>query len=179
MRELAQAVGGAKARAHSEVVHRQHVLATELEDEQHLYRPPADAAHFGQLRDDRLVVEPLERCAVRHLAAQGLGGEVLERGDLGEREAGGAQLPFGRRQHLLRRGEGARAAGGDEAPEDGVGGGAVQLLVSDRLSERLEGLAAAVGLETAGTRGAHHAGEHRVGLGEMAHDVRGLQSAHF
>src|SRR5438046_2014397 len=39
-----------------QVVEREHIGAQQVEHEEHLRGPAADAAHFGQLLDDRLVV---------------------------------------------------------------------------------------------------------------------------
>lgn len=175
MRELAQAIGGAKPRAHAEVVHRQHVAAAEMENEQHFDRPAADAAHLGQPLDDRLIVERLQGLPVRHHTVERFGRQVLESGDLRKGETGGAQLRLGGRQHLLRGGEYAFPAGGDEASEDGIGRGAVELLMRDRAGERLKRLAHFIGREPTGTGGADHAGEDGIALGEVAQDL----PAHF
>lgn len=171
MRELAQPVGGAKSGAHSEVIDRQNVGAAEVEHEQHLHRPAADPADLGEALDDRRVVEPLERRAPGNDRGERLGGEILEGGDLGEREAGGAQLLDRGGEHLLRRRKGAPAARGDETREDGVGGGAVQLLVRDGLRQYLERLAVRLGGVPIGAGGADDAAQHRIHLTEVPQNV--------
>jgi len=171
MGELAQPVSGAKSRAYSEVIDRQHVRAAEMEHEQHLHRPAADAAHLGEALDDHRVVELLERRTVGNDRRERLGREILERGDLGEREARGAQLLDRGGEHLLRRRKGALADRGDQAREDGVGGRAVQLLMRDRLGQYLEGLATRLGHVPIGAGGADDAAQHRVDPGEVPYDV--------
>src|ERR671939_835217 len=78
------------ALADREVVDRPDVGAVQVEDQEHLRGPAADAAHGRQARDDLLVVElrdPLEW----HSAIRGLEGEVAERSGLARREATAAQ----------------------------------------------------------------------------------------
>ena len=89
---LLQPVGDAKAVAHAEVIHRQHIRAAELEHQQHLHRPAADAAHLREPRDDLLIGERVRALARSGTTRrEGLIGQVPQRGHLGEREAGGAQ----------------------------------------------------------------------------------------
>jgi len=79
---LLQPVGGAKAGAQPEVVHGQHIRAPEVEYQEHLHRPAADAADLGETLDDRFVLERDQRLEIGHHSLQRLRGEVLERGDL-------------------------------------------------------------------------------------------------
>jgi len=171
MGELAQPVGGAKSGPHSKVVDRQHVGAPEVEHEQHLHRPAADPANLREALDDRGIVELLERGAVGNDRRERLGCEVLEGGDLREREAGGAQLLDRGIEHLLRRREAALATRGHETREDGVGGGTVQLLMRDRLRQDLERCATRLGRVPIGTGRADDAAQHRVDRSEVPLDV--------
>src|SRR5216684_7462457 len=49
-------VGKADPFLQSEIVQRENIRTQEIEHQEHLGRPPADAADFRQLGDDRLVV---------------------------------------------------------------------------------------------------------------------------
>jgi len=166
-RHAAQAVGEAKAVAHAEVVDRQHVRTPELEDQQHLDGPASDAAHLRQALDDFAVAERHERRAVRHDAVFGLCREILQARDLRERQAHGAQFVIGPRDDSRRQRKLAVAAQRDEAPEDALGGDAVQLLMRDRARERFERRARGLGCEPVGPRRADQRGHHRIARGEM------------
>src|SRR5437667_12059228 len=48
-------VGHADALLQTEIVQRKHVRPEQIEDEEHLRRPPADTTHLDQLGDDLLV----------------------------------------------------------------------------------------------------------------------------
>ncbi len=65
----------------------------------------------------------------------------------------------------------APPAGVDEALQNGVGGGAVQLLVSDRLGEYLEGVAILRRGELARSHGADQAPEHRIRPGQVRENL--------
>ncbi len=59
----------------------------------------------------------------------------------------------------------------DEAPQDGVGGGAVELLMCDRPRQRLEGMAVLRRIELGRAHRADQSGEHRVGTRQMREDL--------
>ena len=93
--------------------HRQHIGTLQLKHQHHLDRPATDAAHRGQPLDDLQIRQ--QRCSSsprRHDALDGLGGEILERSDLGEREADGAQPRIVGREQLrwLGKGRGRQTA---------------------------------------------------------------------
>src|SRR5258708_20813817 len=92
------------------VVDRQHVRAAQAEDEQHLHRPPADAAHLDEALDDRLVGEILELGELGDIAVDGAAREIAQRQQLRAREAGGAQLLGAGAQDLLGGGAPGGAA---------------------------------------------------------------------
>ncbi len=97
----------------------------------------ADAAHFGEALDD-VGVGHFANGGVRgHGAVEGAGGQVAQRLDLVAGDAGGAQGLVGRVEQKLRRGIAAKILA--HAAVDGGRGLAVQLLVEDRLEQRLEG----------------------------------------
>src|SRR5204863_402669 len=77
-----------------------------------------------------------------------------------------------------RRWNRALPAGVDEALQDGVGGGAVQLLVSDRLGEHLERVAVLGRGELARPHGADQAPEHRIRPGQVRESLL-AHAAHF
>src|SRR5262249_41968092 len=141
------------------------------EHEQHLYRPASDAAHLREARDDLFVAELEEGCRLGHDRGDGLLREVPQRGDLGEGEAGAAQALDRSCQHLLRGGKYAGATGTHQPPEYGVGGDAIELLVSDGARERLKGMAVALRGKPARTDGADQLSEHRVGARKMVDDA--------
>src|ERR671933_1363440 len=123
------------ALADREVVDRPHVGAVQVEDQEHLRGPAADAAHGRKARDDLLVVElrdPLEG----HSAVRGLEGEVAQRGGLARREATAAQRGLLRLEY-----GGGRRSTIEERREAGVDrerGLARQLLEHDRAREGVE-----------------------------------------
>jgi hypothetical protein len=73
----------------------------------------------------------------RHGAVEGARGQVAQRLDLVAGDAGGAQRLVGSVEQELRRGIAAEVLA--HAAVDGGRGLAVQLLVEDRLEQRLEG----------------------------------------
>jgi len=171
VRQLLQAVGGAKARPQPKVIHRQHIRAPEVEYQEHLHRPAADAAHLGEALDDRFVFERAQGVAIGDHSLKRLGGEVLQRRDLGEREAGGPQR-FGRSvEDRLRRRKTAVATGLHQAPQYGVGRDTVELLMGDGVGEGLEGLTVGARLESQGTHRADQGAEYRVGAAQVRNDV--------
>ena len=100
-RHAAQAIGEAKAIAHAEVVDRQHVGPAEAEHQQHFDGPAPDAAHLREPLDDFVVAERVQDFLGRHHAVDGLLRQVLDAGDLGERQPHGAHLFIRRREHQL------------------------------------------------------------------------------
>src|SRR5712691_2963525 len=135
----ALSVGAAIALANAEVVHRQHVGASEREDQEHLHGPPADAADRDEPLDDLLVAQPRGRPARRHRARERMPRDVLEGAGLRPREARPPQGGWVRGHDSRRLGEAPAAEERDEAREDGLGGAAVQLLVGDGPRRRLVG----------------------------------------
>lgn len=167
MRQARQAVGCAKPAADAEVVHRQYVRAAQPEHQQHLHGPASDATHLRQARDDVLVGQLRECCGLGNHLRERLCGQIAQRGDLGKRKPRRAQPLRGCGQHHLRGRKCPLTAGVDQTSQDRVGGRAVELLVSDRLSQRLERMAILLGLEQAGTHRADQAAEDRIGLTQV------------
>src|SRR5207249_4505126 len=138
-RQLALLEGDREALADAVVVRGQHVRAAEAEDEEHLHRPPANAAHLAEAFDDRLVLHATDLGERGDLATPCPSRKVAQREELRAREAGGTELLVGDAQHLLRRGALVRAR--EErahAREDRRGGLGGQLLVDDRLRKHGE-----------------------------------------
>jgi hypothetical protein len=170
-RHLAQAIGEAESVAHAEVVDRQHVRPAELEHQQHLHRPASNASHLRETLDDRIVVERFERGSIGHDAFVRLLRQVAQRGDLREREAGGAQRLLRCRQHCGRRWKLAVTYRVDEAREDRVRRDAVQLLMRDRTRQDLEGLAPDFRLQrVAAARCGDDAAHHGIDARKMGDD---------
>ena len=99
---LAAEVVDADALDQADVVERQHVRAKEVEDEEHLGGPAADAADADQLLDDRLVVHLAPACRPDRARLEVLG-EVAQVLDLARRQAGGADVRRVEREHGVRR----------------------------------------------------------------------------
>ena len=160
-------VGQPEAVADAEIVHGQDVRAAELENQEHLNGPASDATRFGEPHDDFLVVQLGDVAGGRDGAVQGLGGDVADGGDLGEREAARADLGVGDAGQIFRAGKPPAGKEFFEAGEDGVGGGAVQLLVGDGLDEGLERRATGLRLEFAGAGLADEPAHDGIHGGEM------------
>jgi hypothetical protein len=124
--------------AHPEVGDRPDVEPAQLEDEEHLRRPGADAAHARQRADD-LVVGLAGQGARRQdeRPVECLRREVAQRADFGTRQADGPQRLVGQREQPLGRDVAVQRR--DQPAVDGPGRGARELLVDDRLDQRLEG----------------------------------------
>src|SRR6185437_85901 len=126
----------AESLAHAEIVERQHIGPAEAEDQQHLDRPAADAAHLRQLLDDRLVFETIDIGEMRDFAGRVAPRQIADRQELRLRETRAAQLRVaglddlcrGRRLMRLRI---ERA----EPREDRSRSLGVKLLIDDRLGE--------------------------------------------
>lgn len=144
---LAQAIGETKTVAHTEVVYGQHILAAELIHQHHLDGPAPDATHLRETLDDREVLEGEQFLATRHDAFNSFRGQVFQRRGFGVRETGCAEHSVGSSKHLLRRWESAAAYSVDEALEDVVRSGGVQLLVCDRARECLKRRAFEISLQ--------------------------------
>jgi hypothetical protein len=142
-----------------------------VENEQHLHRPAPDAAYLSEARDDLFVAELEERRGSGHHRCECLLREVPQRRNLGEGESRGAQALNRGRQYLLGGREDSCAARFHEAPQDGVGGGAIELLMSDGLRECLKGMTLRRRLEPARPDGTDQAAEHRIGAREMGENV--------
>src|SRR6185312_5066822 len=123
---LLQPIGEAKTVADAEVIDRQDVGPAQPEHEHHFDCPPADAANLREACDDLFVAERAQRCF-----------------GSGEHGLGSWKQPVS-------------AATADKAAENRVGGGSVELLVSNRLSEGLEGRAIRLNDHC---RGAHRAND--------------------
>ncbi|HLJ05521.1 MAG TPA: hypothetical protein VKT26_04585, partial [Acetobacteraceae bacterium] len=131
-RHFPQAVGQAESVAHPEIVDRQNIRAAQLEHQQHLDGPAADATHLGKAGDDCLVRQRLQGIPIRDDSGRGLGGKILQGGDLRERQARGTQLLDGRVQDELRSREIRGRASTDKTFQDARGRIGVQLLIHDR-----------------------------------------------
>ena len=106
-----EAEGDAEAVAHTEVVDRQDVGSAELEDEEHLGGPAADAADGDKAFDDGFVLEFRELGASGNDALERFGRDVAEGGGFGGGEARGAQLFI---RHGAERTGGGKAGAGEE-----------------------------------------------------------------
>jgi len=73
-----QAVGKAKAMPHAEVIDRQHIAASQVEHQQHLHGPRADATHLRQALDDCGVGLRCQLVHRWHHAAQALVSQIPE-----------------------------------------------------------------------------------------------------
>jgi hypothetical protein len=141
---LAAEVVHADALDEAQVVQRQHVRAQQVEDEEHLGRPPPDAADGHELGDDGLVVHALPLRGV-HLAVAEVAGQVEQVLALARREAGLAQARALHRQHLGRLQPRDGAAHGERKPlPHALRRLHADLLADDAARQRGEGVAAAL-----------------------------------
>ena len=173
---LLQPIGEAKTVADAEVIDRQDVGPAQPEHEHHFDCPPADAANLREACDDLFVAERAQRLVIGYHEGECLLREVAQRGYLCIGESGRAQRCFGSGEHGLGSWkQPVSAATADKAAENRVGGGSVELLVSNRLSEGLEGRAIRLNDHC---RGAHRANDaaqdgvdgRQVCDRELAHD---------
>jgi hypothetical protein len=137
LRQVAEAVGKLETLAHAEVIAWQHVGAAQAEHQQHLGRPPADAAHGNEALDQLVVGERGRGVIVGDGAIEGLRGEVFQRGDLREGEADAAQHLGGRRVDV-RRSRKRAVVRVHQAIEDPACDESGDLLARDRAGEVLE-----------------------------------------
>jgi hypothetical protein len=119
------------------VAARQHVGAAELKDQQHLHAPRPHAPHAGERIDDGLVGHVAQLGHAGNLASGIALRQVAQRGGLGSRQAGGAQLVVagGTQGAAL---ESLAAELFEQPPMDGRRRAAGQLLVDDRPAQRVE-----------------------------------------
>ena len=135
LRQLGQPVGARVALAHAVVVDRPHVQPAELEDQEHLGRPAADAPHAGEPGHDLVVRHPI-LVAERDGAVEHSGRQVLDRGCLGTGQTRRAKLLERHRVHRGRRRPAVEQ--GQQAAVDRGRGGPGQLLVHDRAHQGRE-----------------------------------------
>ena len=76
-RMFGEAVGDLEAVTDAEIVDRQDVRASELEDQQHFDCPAADSADGRQPLDDFIVGEFVDLAGGRNHPVEALGGDVL------------------------------------------------------------------------------------------------------
>jgi hypothetical protein len=125
--------------AHAEVVDRQHVGPAEPDISiiSTVQRPmPRTCVSRSMI----LVLQRVQDFVGRH-DPRWSSRQILDAGDLGERQPDRAQLVVGRREHQLRFEQRRRAAFGDTArrsAEDALRRRAVQLLVRDGARQRVE-----------------------------------------
>jgi hypothetical protein len=73
----------------------------EIEDQQHLDRPPSDPFDLGEPLDDGLGIETIESVARRNPAGLLVPCEIPDGAGLGGGETDRPQVRLARRQHLL------------------------------------------------------------------------------
>lgn len=144
-RQPARAKDPRRALSDAEVSGRPHVEAPQVEDQEHLRRPDADAAHLDQRVDDGSVVEVVELVEPQRAVDDALT-EIAHAERLAERQPRRAQRLDRRREHLLGAGRPA-AVQREEPPVDRRRGLAGQLLVHDGADERREVRGAAADAE--------------------------------
>jgi len=83
-RQFLQPIRQLESLPDAEVSHRQHIGAAQLEHQQHLHGPAADAAHRREPLDDFQVTQGMQRIPERDDSAQGLGGKIAQGRDLRE-----------------------------------------------------------------------------------------------
>jgi hypothetical protein len=96
-------VGELDRSADPEIAARDHVGSLEVEEQEHLRAPPAQAADRHDLGDDLLVAELRETIELER-AVEDVRGEVLQVGRLPAGQPSGAEVLLARRGQLLRRG---------------------------------------------------------------------------
>ena len=148
------------AAADAEVADRQHVRPAEVEDQEHVHGPVAQALDRGQLLD-HLLVRQLRDVVEVELAVLDVLGQVAQVGDLGAREARRAQELGVGGHDLGGRGRAPLEQAGQPLVDRarGLGG---ELLADDRAQQR------AVGVGGAPAAALEHALGRLVGLEQPA-----------
>src|SRR5688572_4232838 len=124
--------------SHPQISQWQYVGPSQLEDQQHLHRPPAYAAHSGEPLHDLLVLHAAYPGQRRNGAIERASGEVLQRRGLRGREAGGPQLFGWNLEQVQRGGEPLGREQPNDPAQNGGGRFAGELLVDNRSDEHLE-----------------------------------------
>ena len=122
--------------AHAIVGHRQHIRPPHAENQQHFHRPRPNPAHRRQPLDNLRVRHLPDRRVGGHCPVQGAGRQVLQRLALVSGDPRRPQHLIRRIQQQLRRRIAAKIRA--HPAMDRSRGLAVQLLVEDRLEQRLE-----------------------------------------
>ena len=171
--DLPQRIGALDRVADAEVPDGQHVGALQVEHQEHVCAPDADALDGNQL-GDHLLVGQLVQALQLEFPGEGVLGQRAQVADLRAREArGGAQL-FGliREDLLGRRGAPLEALG--QAQEDAAGGLRRELLADDRADQGavVVGGAPLAGVAEFGADRVDHSREHRVRAAQVGESSR-------
>src|SRR6266516_2436560 len=124
--------------ANSVVVHRPDVGPAKIEQEKHLDRPAADAAHRGEARDDFVIAHPDKYAPGWHGTVDCFRCEILQCCGLGARKASRAKSFIRRRENLIRIEPFSFGIERANATEDCRGGFTAELLISNRFGKRVK-----------------------------------------
>jgi hypothetical protein len=146
------AVGDGPALFYPEVVDGEDIGATQIENQEHLDSPGADAADRDQTLDELFVGHFPGLLARGDDTFERFAREIFHGQDLCTGKTGFAECELAELEHLLRRGRAIGAAQGLDAGEDGGGGLPGDGLVSDGFEESFVGAVGGVhaGLELGG-----------------------------
>ena len=124
--------------ADGEVVNGQHIGSSEVEDEEHLDGPAADAFYFGKARNYFGVGQCIHFGQLGDRAGEHSRGEVADVRGFGAREPNAPQSFGVGREYILGAREIAIREQSAEAAEDCFGGASAELLIGDGAHERFE-----------------------------------------
>ena len=147
---------------HAVIAGGQNVGMAQGEHEEHVRGPDADAFDLGEVGDDFFFRHLSHALELQH-SGSGLLGKIAEIGRFLAREANDTHFGIREFENALRRQRVAGARG--EAVKDSGGSFAVQLLIQDRLGQRVKrGLTK---LHAAGSDALDDCGESGIGLLEV------------
>ncbi len=138
LRQLFLAKGLGVTFPHTVVVDWPDIEPAEIEEEQHLDCPAANPAHCREASDDLFVTHPVERDARRDRPVQRFRGEILDGYGLAPRKPRGAKRFVRRGDDQLWRKPFPPRIEGSHPAEDRRRRFAAQLLISNRLGQRVE-----------------------------------------
>src|SRR6185312_6005157 len=126
--QVLPAEGDGEAFAYAVIRGGQNIGPPEGEHQQHFHGPLSDSANGGEPFDDFFVGQFGDGTGTGHDSLDSFGGDVFDGGGFGAREAGGAHAVVGRGEDVFGCGKSFAGIQGQEAFQDGLRGGAVELL---------------------------------------------------
>jgi hypothetical protein len=148
--EILPTIGQREAFSDAIIRGRQDIPPAESKDKKHFDSPWADPADGGETFQDFGLGHSFNGTRIGDDAGDGLGGDIFKGRRFGPGQPGSAKPLVGHGEELLRAGECCSGKEREDSSQNGLGGGAVELLMSDRLDEGLKRAAAAPDFQLAG-----------------------------